>query len=122
MITLATTDYHDSAISPERRLMLGVIVNAALDASGRSREIDRQGSRARLQDDALAWFRDGGDDFRFVCALAGLSPEIVSARVIDYVARVATDPSAAVDIRFLRGGKYGGATRRHAVHNQPSMQ
>lgn len=73
------------AASPERRLMLAILITAIMDATGQSccnRAVDRERNRIL----ALAWFRDASDDFRTVCDLAGMDPDYVRRAVLQYVA------------------------------------
>ena len=101
----AMIDFADGPISPEQRLFVGVIVNAAMEAAGAS----RPGNRNRaVHQSAHAWFEDDGDDFRQVCELAGLEPCAVRKRVLAYLTRVQTDPADAIKVK--RG--YGGGRKR----------
>lgn len=81
-------------ISPEQRLFVGVIVNAAQEAAGNA----AAGERAEQQD-ARAWFAEGGEDFGMVCELAGLEPRDVQARVLAYLERVQANPEARAKVR-----------------------
>lgn len=92
-------------VSAERRLMLATLVTAIMDATGQAcctRAVDRERNRIL----ALAWFRDGCDDFREVCSLAGLDPDYVRRAVLRYV---------ATGSRFsARGGGYQPRRRKAA--------
>ena len=83
-------------ISPEQRLFVGVIVNAAQEAAG----VPRIGHERRtIKESTRAWFSNGGDDFRIVCELAGLEPRDVRKRVLAYVDRVGHDPAALLKVK-----------------------
>jgi hypothetical protein len=84
------------AISPEQRLFVGVIANAAQEAAG----VGRTGDEHRtIKQSAHAWFSNNGDDFRTVCELAGLEPCEVRKRVLAYLSRVEQDPAALVKVK-----------------------
>lgn len=59
--------------TPERTVYLHVILRAVLDAHAVAAR-DRQ-----ARQEARDWFEQAGPDFRAVCHLAGLEPEIVQA-------------------------------------------
>jgi hypothetical protein len=88
-----------SAISPEQRLFVGVIVNAAQEAAGNTFSRNRAAEPSAAQEDARSWFVEGGDDFATVCELAGLEPEEVQARVLAYLGRVQRDPAARATVK-----------------------
>jgi hypothetical protein len=75
----------DAHTSPEQRLAIAVIVAAVADASGRKGVNESASSRALNRSAAIAWFRDGGDDFKEICALAGLEPSFVRDQVLAYL-------------------------------------
>ena len=85
-----------NVISPEQRLFVGVIVNAAQEAAGAGRI---GADRRTIKESARAWFSNAGDDFRTVCALAGLEAGDVRKRVLAYVDRVEHDPTALVKLK-----------------------
>ena len=116
-----------SAISPEQRLFLGVIVNAAIEAAGGRRVGD---TRRTIQQSARAWFVNGGDDFALVCTLAGLEPWTTRDRVLAYVDHVQSNPcvvtmsevaklagvSEVTVARALKGkGRIAPATKAHVI-------
>ncbi len=80
----ASDDFHDSEASPERRLMMAVLLTAILDAAGKS---DGTVFRNRdiVQASALGWIKDGGQDFLDVCHLAGVDPHHVRRRSLDFI-------------------------------------
>lgn len=85
-----------NVISPEQRLFVGVIVNAAQEAAG----VPRIGDEHRtIKESARAWFSNAGDDFRTVCELAGFEAGDVRKRVLAYVDRVEHDPAALVKVK-----------------------
>lgn len=61
----------------ERNLWRKVILQAVQDLTNTSS--DRKASHAR--DEARAWFRDQGSDFREVCSMAELDPKHVSKTI-----------------------------------------
>ena len=89
-------------ISPEQRLFLGVLMNAALEAAGRPREIAAQKNVAEVAEASQRWFRRADKDYQLVCTLAGLEPDHVRTAVLDYVARVEADPASAPRSRAQR--------------------
>lgn len=74
------------AASPEQRLFMAVIAEAALDAIGQPRCYDPPHRRASECSGALSWFWEAGDDFHAVCDLAGLDPSHTRSAVLDFVA------------------------------------
>lgn len=77
--------------SPERRLMMAIIVAAVCDALGRSAAVESAESKERNRQFARQWFAEKGQDFRAVCVAAGFDPDTVSASVLAYVdAQVST--------------------------------
>jgi hypothetical protein len=90
------------AISPEQRLFVGVIVNAAQEAASGGKCGD---SLQDFQQSARAWFKNDGDDFRLVCELAGFEPREVRRRVLDYLDRVEADPSAMARMKRMNADK-----------------
>lgn len=93
-------------ISPEQRLFVGVIVNAAMEAAGAGRA---GGDHRAIRDTARAWFADADDDFAMVCMLAGYEPRDVRKRVLAYVDRVHQDLTSAVKLRRPRIRAAGGS-------------
>lgn len=88
-------------ISPEQRLFVGVLANAAQEAAGGLTMPDRGKNPTAAQDDARAWFVEAGDDFVTVCELAGFEPDHVRARVLAYLERVDGNPSARAKTRRM---------------------
>lgn len=94
-------------MSPEQRLFVGVIANAAQEAAGAT----RHGSQYRtIQESARAWFCNNGDDFRTVCDLAGLESNRVRSRVLAYLTRVHADPQSMAQAKRGNSG-----SRRHGT-------
>jgi hypothetical protein len=84
--TLPTADNHlDYEISPERRLMLAVLNTAIMDAAGAYVSASRPSERDYARRRALCWLQDGGGDFRSVCELAGLNPQYVQTRALEFL-------------------------------------
>jgi len=88
-----------NVISPEQRLFVGVIVNAAKEAAGSVVTRDRPEKVSAAREDARSWFADGGEDFAAVCELAGLEPNEVQSRVLAYLRRVEQDPNARAKVK-----------------------
>lgn len=87
------------AISPEQRLFVGVIANAAQEAAGTIATRDRPARVSAMQEDARSWFMEAGDDFAAVCEMAGLEPCDVQKRVLAYLDRVEGDPAARATVK-----------------------
>ncbi len=60
-----------------RELWLSVLTRAVLDAVGKTHGTTCKGSAREAQRTALTWLTDGGPDFREVCAMAGVDPEVI---------------------------------------------
>lgn len=60
----------------ERQLWCAVIIHTLYEAAGRIAYAEK-GERERVRQAAIAWFDEAGADFREVCDLAGLAPEVV---------------------------------------------
>lgn len=116
-LALDPTSIDAPTVPPEQRLFLGVILNAAMEAAGNSRMLDRNGDRAKARVQSLAWFKEAGEDFQTVCNLAGVEPERVQSGVLAYVNKVAADPGDAISVRRTRARSDRGAKRspRHSV-------
>lgn len=56
-------DLPDSVFTPEQRLWISVVMQAAIDAAS---------THARIRLDVMDWMRS--DDFDVVCGMAGMSP------------------------------------------------
>lgn len=106
---LDTVDIGTQVISPEQRLFVGVILNAAMEASGTLRARDRETKARQASAAAFAWFNDGGEDFQTVCTLAGLEPSNVRAGVLDYLERTKAAPNAPM---IRRAGYRTAASER----------
>jgi hypothetical protein len=66
----------DSVVSPCEDLWASVITQALQDLMIKGKNKERQ----RAKSDAVKWFFEGGSqerDFKYVCSLAGISPEFV---------------------------------------------
>jgi hypothetical protein len=85
---------------PERRLMQAVILNAIGDATGRKGDTRRPYHVEKDKREAIRWIAEAGPDFQRVCELAGMSPDMVRARALAFIAsadpmpRVVRNPSA----------------------------
>jgi hypothetical protein len=86
----------DREMSPERRLFVAVINNAAQEAVGSVRNYGAGSQRKHIQQNARKWFEHPTDDFRMICDLAGLSARDVRNRVLDYIKRAEADPTKRV--------------------------
>lgn len=62
--------------TPEQALWRAVIERAAIDANGRDRPCGNP-DEARARRRAYFWIKGDSEDFRTVCALAGLDPDYV---------------------------------------------
>lgn len=88
MTYLRAIEQPDQAvICPNRRLFLSVILNAVLDASGEVRAVRSRHQAAEAEAEASAWIEDAGEDFVFVCHLAGLDPKYVRSSAMSYISR-----------------------------------
>lgn len=72
--------------SPERRLMMGIILTAINDATGHSAVNDTPDQRVQSKHQARHWFERHGDDFQTVCILAGFDPEKVRRAALVFIA------------------------------------
>lgn len=92
-------------ISPERRLMLAIIIAAINDALGCSAVNDRDDQRDHERQRAKRWFEDGGSYFRKICCLAGLEPSDVRTAVLAYLDE--QDRVLGKNRPLARNGGYG---------------
>lgn len=102
----------DAHTSPEQRLAIAVIVAAVSDASGRKGVNESASSRSLNQDAAIAWFRDGGQDFKDICALAELEPSFVRDQVLAYLATGDRLPRRGSTL----AGRKPMVARRHSIN------
>lgn len=70
-----------AARDPERQLWCAVIIHALYEATGRVAYAER-GEHASVTREALAWFRNAGEDFHAVCELAGFAPSAIRAAAL----------------------------------------
>jgi len=74
-------------LTPEERLWATVIERAFLDAKGVIHGVgDNDAVKVRLQKEAYRWFKDGGEDFKEVCTMAGLNHAFVREKALKLVA------------------------------------
>ncbi|MHA6722857.1 LacI family DNA-binding transcriptional regulator [Sphingomonas sp. RS2018] len=102
-------------ISPEQRLFVGVIVNAAQEAAGSIATRNRPAQAMSSQEDARTWFVEAGEDFATVCELAGFEPHTVRSQVLAYLDRVAADPAARVTLKRANMPSRRSALSMHDV-------
>ena len=107
---LDSSESGSTAIVPEQRLFLGVILNAALEAAGNRWVPGRGHEPERARQLALAWFKEADQDFQTVCSLVGLEADNVRAGVLAYVDKVSDTPADAIKMR--RRGKAGPSSRK----------
>ncbi|WP_156458008.1 LacI family DNA-binding transcriptional regulator [Sphingomonas sp. Leaf412] len=100
------------AISPEQRLFLGVVANAAIEAAGGRRIGD---THRTIQQSARAWFANGGDDFAMVCTLAGLEPRTTRDCVLAYVDHVQNNPCTVTMADVAKHAGVSGITVARAL-------
>lgn len=91
----------DKPQSHERELWAAVISQALGDAIGDFRGTAQPKERARIQQEAIKWFRDNSRDFREVCILADVDPDAVRERALKLIekAPVFVPPPPRVDRR-----------------------
>jgi len=104
--TLPTNDdFVEYEASPERRLMLAVLLTAIVDAAGENTGTTTPRTRNVVRGTALGWIKDASPDFHAVCELAGLDPLYVRRAALDFVASERAAP------RTPRVSVSGGNTR-----------
>lgn len=81
----ASDFYADDDATPERRLMLAVLLTAILDAAGKNTGTTTPRTRSVARGTALGWIKDAGSDFRVVCELAGLDPMHVRRAALEFI-------------------------------------
>lgn len=90
----------------DRRLWQSVILQAVADATGNGKD-----NRARREKaEARAWLLYGDDDFRDVCANAGLCPDTVRREAERYIAEADAKPPRIIAAPRRREG-YAGSGR-----------
>lgn len=94
----------DCPISPERRLMVAVLLTAILDASGNNTGTATQRDRDVVRGTALGWIKDAGPDFHEVCELAGFDAQHVRHCALHYIDS---------------GTKRPGISRQNHSHREP---
>ena len=101
--TLPAADNHiEYEVSPERRLMLAVLLTAILDASGQAPASAKR-DRRKICGTALGWIKEAGPDFLEVCEMAGINPVVARRGAMQY-------------IESTRDGPTGPRLRRHTAH------
>jgi hypothetical protein len=75
---------NQSYTSPEKRLFIGVITNAILDAARPAAASDLK-SVAKDKEEAIRWFDEASLDFVAVCDLADLDPVTVRTAALAYI-------------------------------------
>jgi hypothetical protein len=71
--------------SAERQLWCAVLGRALNDALDRAAAAPGPAERRRLRDDARAWFRANGQEFRLACEGAGYDPDRLRNRVLSLI-------------------------------------
>jgi hypothetical protein len=104
-------DERTSYTTPERRLMLAIIIAAINDALGCSPANDHVGERERERAIARRWLEGSSRDFREVCYLAGLEPETVSRAALAFIA--AQERAAPAKHRGLNAQTIARMRRNH---------
>jgi hypothetical protein len=77
--------YAEHDATPERRLMLAVLLTAILDAAGKNTGTTTPRTRNVARGTALGWIKDADPDFCAVCELAGLDPIHVRRAALDFI-------------------------------------
>lgn len=78
----------------DSQLWCAVINQALADAVGHTIGVYYAPSKASVRQKAVNWFLDGGDDFKEVCALAGMEPERVQEYAKRQIAKAIADQDA----------------------------
>jgi hypothetical protein len=81
-----TFDEGSEQTTPERRLVLAIILNAIADATGCGSTRSYQNTMDRDRRTALQWFEDAGQDFQHICLLAGFEPSNVRRAALEFIA------------------------------------
>lgn len=71
--------------TPERRLMIAIIIQAINEAVGYSGVTEPPAKRAQAKAAARNWFETNSEDFQQVCEFAGLHPETVRRSALRYI-------------------------------------
>jgi hypothetical protein len=79
-------------VCPEMSLFRHIILTAVLDAVHGSC-VSNERNTARAKAEALRWFVEAGEDYRFVCACADLEPASVRKNALSYIRRERENPS-----------------------------
>jgi hypothetical protein len=72
--------------SAERQLWCAVIDRAMHDALDRIATVSGAAERHKIRDDARAWFRRNGREFRAACEMAGFDPDYLRTRILTLIA------------------------------------
>lgn len=98
--TLPTGDTEATGDStPERRLMVAIILAAIRDAIGMTSDAMGPSQKERERTKARQWFAEKGADFCIVCLSAGLNPDEVSEVAQAYI-RAQDDGSVRRGLSF----------------------
>ena len=120
----------DRVTLPEKDLWVAVLSRAALDACGRSPQLDMS-RRANIshknywnynQNQARHFFLEGGSHFNLICELAGRDPEYVQQKVRKVILRKeGWNVDVPITSHYRRGrGKKRGRPRLYPKKN-PTM-
>lgn len=88
----ASDFYVEHDATPERRLMLAVLLTAILDAAGGNTGTTTPRERNAVRGTALGWIKDASSDFHAVCEIAGLDPAHVRHAALEFIASERTAP------------------------------
>lgn len=100
--------------TPERRLMLAVLLTAILDAAGENTGTTAPRERNLVRGTALGWIKDASPDFRAVCELAGLDPLYVRRAALEFIASERSAPRT--NRVSLSGGSQRHRSRKAHAH------
>ena len=107
----ASDFYAEHDATPERRLMLAVLLTAIVDAAGGNSGTTVARTRDLVRGTALGWIKEGGEDFQIVCDLAGLDPCHVRRAALEFIASNRELPRT---VRMSHTGRNAPKTRKKA--------